>query len=388
MSARVSPNLLRDIARYGGATIEKCFNCGNCTAVCPHSEGVDTFPRKLIRYAQLGVTSRMVASKDIWVCHYCGECSETCPREAQPGEFMAAARRYAISRNDPTRLSTLLYTSPAANLVALLLTTALLGFFLLRDAGPIGGRFFEFVSGKAVHDVGIVVGLISMAVMAVGAFRMARGVILSPEFASGLSTPEGHGARFVRGIAEVLSEVFYQKRYRVCGSEQTAVWYLSRWFSHWAILWGFMFCLFATTWAYLDHLPDGTHVPLYYPSRLSGTIGGLLLLYGTALALWQRFRPSTSYAKDSALADWVLLLYLFLLAITGFILTILVYVAPATVFGNIVFLAHTIMAFQLILMLPFSKLAHVVYRSLALFLHAYKGVGVTVPETVPQLRSA
>ena len=181
MSVRVDPDLLKDVARYGGVTINKCFNCGNCTAICPHSEGYDTFPRKLIRYAQVGVTDRLVASKDLWICHYCGECSDTCPREAEPGEFMAAARRYAISHNDPTGLSRLLYTSPAANLVAFVAVTALFAFFLLRDAGPDQRwKFFEFIPGKTIHDVGIVVGLVALAVMLAGAIRMARGVIASP----------------------------------------------------------------------------------------------------------------------------------------------------------------------------------------------------------------
>lgn len=106
------------------------------------------------------------------------------------------------------------------------------------------------------------------------------------------------------------------------------------------------------------------------------------------MALWQRLTGTTKYAKDSAVSDWVLISYLFLLAVTGFVLEVLVYTAPATVVGNLILLVHTIMAFELVLMLPFSKLAHAVYRSLALFLHAYKGVGITVPEAAPQLGAA
>ncbi len=35
MGTRVDPNLLRELKEYGAVGIEKCFNCGNCTAVCP-----------------------------------------------------------------------------------------------------------------------------------------------------------------------------------------------------------------------------------------------------------------------------------------------------------------------------------------------------------------
>ena len=30
-----------------------CFSCGNCTAICPLSENDATFPRRMIRYAQV-----------------------------------------------------------------------------------------------------------------------------------------------------------------------------------------------------------------------------------------------------------------------------------------------------------------------------------------------
>ena len=38
MSYRVNPELGNEIAALGGGTFLKCFNCGNCTAVC-YSQG-------------------------------------------------------------------------------------------------------------------------------------------------------------------------------------------------------------------------------------------------------------------------------------------------------------------------------------------------------------
>ena len=35
MSHRVDTNLLPEMQQYGAVHIEACFNCGNCTAVCP-----------------------------------------------------------------------------------------------------------------------------------------------------------------------------------------------------------------------------------------------------------------------------------------------------------------------------------------------------------------
>jgi len=108
------------LKKYGSAESDACFNCGNCTAVCPLSEGDDGFPRKMIRYGQLGDRDRLLSFKELWLCYYCGECSDTCPREAGPGEFMASARRYVIASADPFGIAGLLYRSPLFTIVFLI----------------------------------------------------------------------------------------------------------------------------------------------------------------------------------------------------------------------------------------------------------------------------
>ena len=100
MSYRADPNFLLELKEYGNINIESCFNCGNCTAVCPLASDDVTFPRRIIRFAQLGLVDRLLSSRELWMCYYCGECTQTCPRQADPGEFMAATRRYAIARYD------------------------------------------------------------------------------------------------------------------------------------------------------------------------------------------------------------------------------------------------------------------------------------------------
>ena len=96
-SRRADPSFLLDLQKYGAANIDSCFNCGNCSAVCPLSTEEDNFPRRMIRYTQLGMRDELLSSKELWLCYYCGECTATCPREADPGELMAAARRSALA---------------------------------------------------------------------------------------------------------------------------------------------------------------------------------------------------------------------------------------------------------------------------------------------------
>jgi heterodisulfide reductase subunit C/quinone-modifying oxidoreductase subunit QmoC len=113
MGVRIDPALASELERFGGDTATKCFNCGNCTAVCALSEGDITFPRMQIRYMQLGLKDKLLESTEPWMCYYCGGCSDTCPRQAHPGELMMAARRWLISMYDWTGLSRLMYRHEA-----------------------------------------------------------------------------------------------------------------------------------------------------------------------------------------------------------------------------------------------------------------------------------
>ena len=124
MAYRVNPDLTGELAAFGGETANKCFNCGNCTAVCALSKGNTVFPRKIIRFLQLGLDRRLEESPEPWMCYYCGTCSDTCPREAEPGELMMAMRRWLTARYDWTGLSKRLYERLARRGAALALGLA------------------------------------------------------------------------------------------------------------------------------------------------------------------------------------------------------------------------------------------------------------------------
>ena len=63
MSTRVDVTLLPTLQAYGAFDISACFNCGNCTAICPLSTEDSTFPRRLIRYAQVGMRDELLGEQ-------------------------------------------------------------------------------------------------------------------------------------------------------------------------------------------------------------------------------------------------------------------------------------------------------------------------------------
>lgn len=94
--ALVNLDFPAQLERFGVDTTLECFNCGTCAAICPLI--YEHFPRKIIRYTQLGAKDRILRDSDeLWRCLHCGLCSYTCPREANPAELILGLRRFVIA---------------------------------------------------------------------------------------------------------------------------------------------------------------------------------------------------------------------------------------------------------------------------------------------------
>ena len=91
----VNPSFAEELVRFGVDTALDCFHCGTCTAICPLI--YEHFPRKMIRYIQLGAKERILEDPiDLWRCLHCGLCTQTCPRKADPGELILGLKRFVV----------------------------------------------------------------------------------------------------------------------------------------------------------------------------------------------------------------------------------------------------------------------------------------------------
>ncbi len=376
MTVQVNTELLGTLKTFGAFDVSACFNCGNCSAACPVSADEVTFPRRIIRYGQIGDREHLLGSKELWLCYYCGECSETCPRQAEPGEFMASARRYAIASLDPTGISRLLYTSNLFTAFFMAGLTALLAVILLATRGAMvleRPALFGFISAQAIHYVGMAAIFLALIMMVISVVRLTR------LFRRSSSTPdhqeETGGAtvarRLAAAIGKVVADLATEKYHRSC-TEEAQPWYRSRWFMHWTIMWGFIGLAAATTFDYLlllvaDKVP-GQPVPLWHPIRLLGTVTGMLVLFGTLRALSARIRKPEKYSSHSLLSDWLFLALLLMATITGFAVEFAVYLPRGHAWSYVAFLVHVIVAIEVVLLFPFTKFAHAVYRPMALLM--------------------
>jgi len=366
MAITVNPEILDDIRKYGAFDINACFNCGNCTAVCPLSEEQGSFPRKLIRLGQIGDRSRLIESPEPWLCYYCGECSETCPRQAEPGEYMAALRRYTIAAYEPTGLAGWMYKNLGGALIVTLLMFIVLSLFLIKPDSQPGTRLYEqvwlfknLVPYHVIHDVGIGVFVLTALVLAVGmvtAFRRMSAGIGKKSF-----------AQIRSAVLWMIQEVATMRRHQEDLTGPDAEIHPLRrpsWI-HKAIMYGFGGLLLATTldFLFITLIPLGTTI---WPARIIGIVSGLAMMYGVTAAAIRRIQKKHKNAVHSVFADWWLLFFLWVLGATGFWLLGVVTVRRGSPFNDIVLLVHAAMAMELVLLMAFTKLAHVLYRPMAL----------------------
>ncbi len=85
---------LRDLVKREatGAHLQRCYQCGNCTAVCPVAEEHPEFnPRYYIHVIRMGYPLALEnIRKNVYLCESCGRCSEVCPRDVDPSGVMVA----------------------------------------------------------------------------------------------------------------------------------------------------------------------------------------------------------------------------------------------------------------------------------------------------------
>ncbi|MFI5261627.1 MAG: 4Fe-4S dicluster domain-containing protein [Candidatus Limnocylindrales bacterium] len=378
MTAQVDVGLLADVQRFGAADVSACFSCGTCTATCPLVTDDATFPRRMIRYAQVGLRDKLLSSKELWTCYACGECSESCPTQAEPGEFMAAARRYAIASYDRTGLARTMYTRPFVGTFIAVLLAVFFAVFMYAGHGPQGAgplNLFGFIPEGLIHDMGIGVMVIVFLAGLAGVATMARRLARTGDVT--WRSVAGSRAALRRSLGAlwnaVAVESMGQRRYRAdCDTDAPRVpWFRRRWFIHAATMWGFLGLLAATILDYglaiVGIKATGAPVPIWYPVRLLGTVAGLMLVYGATMLIVQRYRGEERSVRHSTAADWTFLALIWITGVTGFAIELALYLPSAPAWGYWVFLFHVAVAMELVLLAPFMKFAHAVYRPVALF---------------------
>jgi ferredoxin len=372
MSVRVDPGIVTELAHYGGETAVKCFNCGNCTAICALSKEDAVFPRRYIRYIQLGVRDKMLESIDPWLCYYCGDCSSTCPREAEPGKLMMASRRWLISMYDWTGLSRLMYKKETweFGMLAIVALVVLALFSLPENFGfRLLARHPEarqavnlayFAPKEIVHWGDMILAALLGVLLLSNAARMFWFAM-----SNGPSVPL---AVYAKQFKELVIHGLTQKRWRECTSDTT-----KHWLRHLLLVTGYgtMFAL-VVVFLYWFQVEDAS----FHWTSLLGYYGTLVLLGATSWIALDRLQKKDQIHKYSDLADWLFVTLLFLTGLSGILLH-LARLLNLPMPTYVMYVVHLMIAVPMLTVeVPFGKWAHLLYRPLAVYLAAVQAKAI------------
>ena len=357
---RANPGFVDEVRALGASDLCACYSCGACSAVCPLSKDETSFPRKMIRYAMLGLEGRILSAPEPWLCYYCGECSKTCPREADPGSLMMALRRYAIRRYSVGRVADAFYSSFASGIAWIALTVAAIALIVLFHDPNMNREkveFLSFISLDRIHVAGIAIVsfigaafLANISIMCRAMRRGGRGAALS---AANLRNT-------ARGAAR---EIILQERFGECEDSRFRRW------AHLLVSWGFMGMLLATS---VIAAVDFEWIPLpRWVSLAIGSVSGASSLVGLGYYARLRLSRTGEYAKRSHRSDWVFLVLLAVSVTSGYVMLAFRFLnMPMAAYWS--FAVHVVAVFDLLMSVPFTKFAHVVYRPAALWLAGVK----------------
>ncbi len=381
MSAEVNPELLLNLKKFGVEDAAACFNCGNCTAVCSLSSESVPFPRKVIRYLQLGLKDKLYESPEPWLCYYCGDCSETCPRQANPGEVMMGLRRYLTARYDWTGISRLFYTSKVFEVFAILVVAALVGLGFYFFHGPMltdRVALNVFAPNTVIEILDLIMLVVLSFFLLTNAYRMFKAVMGDPAQYPALSFAEKQQVqnRLVRGVPvsiylseakEFVVQFFTQKKFAACGTASQK----TQWINHLLIMTGysivFALVVVGIRWFQRDEI-----YPLWHPIRILGYYATFAILYGTTIAIRGRLKKSKTVYAHSHSSDWAFLILLWLTTFTGILIHAgrLLELPMAT---YAIYVIHMMIAVpMLVIEVPFAKWTHQLYRPLILYLMKVK----------------
>jgi quinone-modifying oxidoreductase subunit QmoC len=414
MFVEVDPNFAREIIALGGGTLKKCMQCANCSVVCPLSPDENPFPRKEMIWAQWGLKERLLRDPDVWLCYNCGDCSKYCPRDAKPGQVLNAIRARVIAEYAwPKFIGRILNRSWGFPIFVIILPALILGALiywanpgLVIPSGEI--ETGKFLPVENVEIAGFVLGGLALLIGLIGLWRYWLAITdgggmeyrvkplenaeIEVKGSSGFM-----GMYFIEAFFFVLRDILYHNWFKICEANRP------RFSAHLLIFYGFV-ALFIAAMGDVMGIGEvaGVELPikLVYPPpwpweilymrefdiavftmalfKLIGMLGGLAVIVGSAVAIWNRLFNKQSKELGSYY-DWFFLIIVFLVGITGYGVAIArLFESTATYW---LYMIHLYFVFMLLVYAPYSKFAHLLYRTVAMIYAWTRG---KYPKNVPK----
>jgi len=378
----IKPDLqfVNEIIKGGGESLKKCYQCATCSVVCNVTPDGNPFPRKEMVLAQWGQKDKLITSPDVWLCHQCSDCTAYCPRGAKPGEVLNAIRKQSIKHvamvplfakiaTDPS-LIWLLFAIPMVLFYAILVVLGNGGFTAPRAEGDIMA-YHKFVPVPVIDTVFILTALFAAASAFVGIKRLWSGMKAQ---AGTMKSTGSLGGDIIASITEILSH----SKFADCTVNK------GRQLGHMFLFYAFAGLAVVTTWAIvylygfelLGIQPFGpfhfgeSPYPMSDPVKILALVSSIAFASGVILLLMNRLAQAGKAGMGSYF-DWIFLTIVIGVGATG-MLSWALRLADMNV-GYFVYYLHLVFIWSLFAYAPYSKFAHLFYRTTAMVFVRHSG---------------
>jgi quinone-modifying oxidoreductase subunit QmoC len=361
---------IADITKHGGADLKKCIQCATCSVACKLSPERQPFPRKEMIYANWGLKDRLLGNPDIWLCYNCGDCSTLCPRGARPGDVLGAIRRLAIKTYSKppvmgrllhdARLSPLLLIIPALIILAVGMATGML------DLRPEDGGRLVYAHHFPVIMIEIIfipLSLFSGLVFFFGIKNLLKDMQTEYRRRGRTFGKPINLFELFKTLINTLPAIIKHDNFTTCSENK------ARRLSHMLVSFSFIgLASVAGVFVFALYVLDA-HAPYSQanPVKVFANLAGVALITGSLLLIAERM---TKTPRNNTFFDGYLLLLALFLGITG-MFTQFIRLADAPALALSVYFIHLVLAFNLVAFLPYTKLAHFIYRTVAVAYYAY-----------------
>jgi len=378
----IKPDLqfVNEIIKGGGESLKKCYQCATCSVVCNVTPEDNPFPRKEMVLAQWGQKDKLITSADVWLCHQCSDCTAYCPRGAKPGEVLNAIRKQSIKHvamvplfakiaQDP-KLIWLLFAIPMALFYAILVVLGNAGFTAPRAEGNIMA-YHKFVPVPVIDTVFILTALFAGISAFVGIKRLWSGM----KAQAGEMKSSGN---LVGDIISSVTTILAHSKFADCNVNRMRQW------GHMILFYSFAGLAVVTTWAIIYlygyellgiqafgpfHFGEAPY-PISDPMKMLALVSSLGFAAGFTIILLNRVSKAGKAGMGSYF-DWIFLMIVLGVGATG-MLSWGLRLAEMEV-GYLVYYFHLVFVWSLFAYAPYSKFAHLFYRTTAMVFVKHSG---------------
>jgi quinone-modifying oxidoreductase subunit QmoC len=371
----IKPDLqfVNEIIKGGGESLKKCYQCATCSVVCNVTPEGNPFPRKEMVLAQWGQKDKLITSADVWLCHQCSDCTAYCPRGAKPGEVLNAIRKQSIKHVALVPLFAKIATDP--KLIWLMFAIPMALFYIImpyknigdipRADGEMAYRMFMPVFPQI--DVTFTLTAIFAAISAFVGIKRLWGGMQAQAGAGGIKS----SGSLVGDIITSIKTILAHSKFADCTVNKLRQW------GHLLLFYAFAGLTLTTMWAvgYLYgnelfgiqafgpfHFGESPY-PMSDPVKILALVSSIAFAAGFIIVLMNRFAKAGKAGLGSYF-DWIFLVIVFGVGATGMLSWVL-RLADLSV-GYIVYYFHLVFIWSLFAYAPYSKFAHLFYRTTAM----------------------